>query len=116
MVGVHHTLRQPGSSRGVHDVQHVIGCCIDLRFSGGLGVAERAVVFSKVGNLVGLRDLQPMLDVGFVTTTMQIRDSLDKFVIENQPLSATVFQNELQFVGYKRQFNGTTTAPILASA
>ena len=46
-------------------------CCVDRRFRGGLGVAERAVVFSKVGNLVGLRDLQPMLDVGFVATAMQ---------------------------------------------
>ena len=66
VVGVNDTLGQPSGTRGVHDVQHVIVSRVDRRFRGGLGVAERAVVFSKVGNLVGLRDLQPMLDVGFV--------------------------------------------------
>ena len=70
MVGVNDTLGQPSGTRGVHDVQHVIVSRVDRRFRGGLGVAERAVVFSKVGNLVRLRDLQPMLDVRFVTTTM----------------------------------------------
>ena len=84
-------------------------------FADITGIAEGAIAFGKMG-LVLVSYMQPLFYVGLVAAAVQLGYGIDKLVVKDQSRCAAVFQNKFKFVCHKRQFKGTTTAPIFANA
>ena len=98
-------LRQPRGAGGVHDVDHVVVGCADFRLGIARGVSECPVVRAEKGDLA-VRDLQPIVDIGLVATTVQLGHGVDEVVVEDQPRRTAVLQDELQLVRHKAPVQG----------